>query len=608
MANVVEILIQAKDQFSKQINNANSRIDRMNDKLKKMRGPLLAVTSATVGFGVVAVKAAMDLEESFNKATVTFGAFSRTVEDFAETSAKSFGISKQAAFEYSGTLGTILNASGLSQKATAGMSVELVKLAADIASFNNLPIDVALQKIQSGLVGSVEPLRTVGVMLSQTKMEAKALEMGLISQGEALSEAAKVQARYALIMEETIPIHGDFQNTSEGLANSMKTTGAQLSDVAATLGQALLPAAIKAVSVISDVITRFEALTPKAQNTILILAGVAGAIAAIGLAIPPVLAAMALLTGPIGIIGMAMALLVTAWAKNWGNIRGVVESAVNAVLGHFEGLVNGVIAGINFLIDKVNSLLKIAPDWLSKWLSPVDTIREVTITTNTIKKGITDMVTGVVPAIDSLTGKFNAMTGANLPMLSDIIVTVKNDWLGMSDVISEDVKPALENVGVVAEDVGQKVEAGMVKSKRAIMDLDRLLNEAFQRRVELDAQAAPGGRGSGMTALQSWAQAQREEVARLQEANLPVGSMAGDPVLAALAAGARKREAAALATFHNYMVAGGSAGETGAEYASRQLHSQVINLKVDIDGEEVAAVVSKSIGNGSEDEGQVPTS
>lgn len=298
MANVVDILITAQDKASAPIRSAT-------DTLRKMRGPLLAVTAATVGMGVVAVKAASSLEEATNKATVVFGKSAEKIREFAKHSAASYGISKAAANEYAGTLGTILKASGMTTDASADMSIEIVKLSADLASFNDIPIDVALKKIRSGLVGEVEPLRAVGILLNQAAVETKALEMGLIEQGEAMSEAAKVQARYALIMDKTTDQQGDFIRTSGSLANQMRIMAALFEDSAAILGEELIPVVTVVANTLTTLLKAFAELSPEIKTTIVIVAAAAAGLAALGLIIPP------LVTGITG-IATAFRLLATS--------------------------------------------------------------------------------------------------------------------------------------------------------------------------------------------------------------------------------------------------------------------------------------------------------
>jgi hypothetical protein len=136
---------------------------------------------------------ASGLAESMSKANVVFGTSTRAVDDFANTSAEAFGISKRAAYEATGTFGNLFTTMGLGQDAAADMSVKVTALAADLASFHNIGIDEALQKLQSGLVGEAEPMRQLGVLLDEASVKAKAMEMGLADATGEVSHAAKVQ-------------------------------------------------------------------------------------------------------------------------------------------------------------------------------------------------------------------------------------------------------------------------------------------------------------------------------------------------------------------------------------------------------------------------------
>ena len=148
-------------------------------------------------FGQATVMAASAAEESLNKMKVVFGTSSAAITSFSKNAARDLGMSKTQAIEAAGTFGNLFTSMGLGQPAAASMSQGIVKLAADLGSFNNIPIDVMLEKLRSGMVGEVEPLRAVGINLSAAAVNAKALQMGLADANGEVSQAATLQARYA---------------------------------------------------------------------------------------------------------------------------------------------------------------------------------------------------------------------------------------------------------------------------------------------------------------------------------------------------------------------------------------------------------------------------
>lgn len=201
----------------------------------------VAVAALVVGLVAFTVGPASDLNETISKTQVVFGSAADKVLAFGETSAKALGLSKNAALSAAGTYGNLLRAMGLTEEASAEMSIELVELAADLASFNNLAPEEVLEKLRAGLTGEAEPLKQLGVNMNQARIEAKALELGLIKQGEELTAAAKAQAAYAIIMEDTSLAQGDFARTSQGLANQQRIMAANFVDLRAKMGNAFLP-------------------------------------------------------------------------------------------------------------------------------------------------------------------------------------------------------------------------------------------------------------------------------------------------------------------------------------------------------------------------------
>ena len=202
-----------------------------------MGGLGLGVGAAQIlRFGQATVMAASAAEESQNKMKVVFGSSSAAITSFAKNAARDLGMSKTQAIEAAGTFGNLFTSMGLGRPAAASMSQGIVQLAADLGSFNNIPIDVMLEKMRSGMVGEVEPLRAVGINLSAAAVTARALQMGLADANGAISQAAMLQARYAVMLDQSTNAQGDFAHTSDGLANSMKIADAEVDNLKEQLG------------------------------------------------------------------------------------------------------------------------------------------------------------------------------------------------------------------------------------------------------------------------------------------------------------------------------------------------------------------------------------
>ncbi len=202
---------------------------------------LAAIAGVAGGLIMTTINPASDLNETISKVGVVFGGAADQVLKFGEKSDQALGMSENAALSAAGTYGNLFRAMGIAEQTSANMSVRLVKLAGDLASFNNLdPTDV-LDKLRSGLSGETEPLKSLGININDATLKAKAMELGFQEVNGVLEPAAKAQAAYALFLEQTSLAQGDFTRTSSGLANQQRILSSQFENLKAKLGGGLLP-------------------------------------------------------------------------------------------------------------------------------------------------------------------------------------------------------------------------------------------------------------------------------------------------------------------------------------------------------------------------------
>lgn len=215
-----------------------------------------AVGAAAIGTfsaaAFVAIQRASDLNETISKSNQIFGAASREVQTFASGAATALGQTKQQAIDAAASFGIFGKAAGLSGSSLAEFSTKFVTLASDLASFNNTSPEDAIQAIGAALRGESEPIRRFGVLLNDAALKSAALEMGIYSGNGALTAQQKVLAATRVIFEQTSDAQGDFARTSDGLANQQRILRAQLDDIAATLGQVLLPYFVRFVTFINE--------------------------------------------------------------------------------------------------------------------------------------------------------------------------------------------------------------------------------------------------------------------------------------------------------------------------------------------------------------------
>ena len=226
------------------------------DFSKKVGQVGVAAGVAFAGLGAKSVGLAVDFEESLSKAQQIFGDAAKGIEANAKGAASAVGLSQAEFLEAASSFGVFGKAAGLTGGDLATFSDDLVTVAADVASFNNLKPEEALTKLQAGLRGSNEPSQSIGVLINAAGVEAKALEMGLADANGEISEGNKIMARQALILEQLGKqgALGDFERTSGGLANQMRILKARFKNVGIEIGRKLLPLVMKGVKIIDRMI------------------------------------------------------------------------------------------------------------------------------------------------------------------------------------------------------------------------------------------------------------------------------------------------------------------------------------------------------------------
>jgi hypothetical protein len=245
MGKLAELVVDivTHDQTARGLAGVRSRLMSHASEFRRLATIPFAIGGGIAGAGataflVSATNAASNLNETLSKVGVVFGASSDQVTKFADEMADKFGLVRREVLDAASSFGLILQGAGMTAQASAGLSIQLAKLAADASSFYNVPIDVALEKIRAGLGGEAEPLRAFGVLLSEAAVKAKAAAMGFTT----LDESTKAAARAQLIVEGLNKAGGDLERTSDSLANRQRKLTGDWENLKTELGSALIPA------------------------------------------------------------------------------------------------------------------------------------------------------------------------------------------------------------------------------------------------------------------------------------------------------------------------------------------------------------------------------
>ena len=241
-------------QLSKVVTQAN-RVTAANEKQRKS---YLSLSNQMNGFmrnmaKLVSLKAIADYLgnavakfNDFYEATDLFhnamGNLSGEADTLISKMQGLLGVDPTKAMTYMATIQSLGTSFGLTSDKAYVLSKNLTQLAYDEASYWNKDVAETFTAMSSAISGEIEPIRRLGVDLSQARLQQELLALGFNKQVSSLSQADKAVLRYIAIMKQTANIQGNLAQTIQSPANQIKILKAQLDMLAKSVGSLLYPA------------------------------------------------------------------------------------------------------------------------------------------------------------------------------------------------------------------------------------------------------------------------------------------------------------------------------------------------------------------------------
>lgn len=182
--------------------------------------------------------------ENVNLFTASMGEYAKEAQNFAERVGDLMGIDPGSWMRNQGVFQTLSTGFGVSAERAAIMSKNLTQLGYDLSSFFNIAVEGeggAMQKLQAGLAGELEPLRRLGFDLSEARLKAVALSLGIDKTYKSMNQAEKAQLRYYAILNQVTIAQGDMARTLNSPANQLRILKAQVEQAARALGNIFIP-------------------------------------------------------------------------------------------------------------------------------------------------------------------------------------------------------------------------------------------------------------------------------------------------------------------------------------------------------------------------------
>lgn len=414
---------------------ASAALDQLEDHTNKSTGAFSRLAKA-IGLVMIARKAldtiktgidyASDLAEVQNVVDVTFGSATEAINSWSKECLAAYGMNEVSAKRYAGTIGAMLKSSGLAGDAIVDMSKDMVGLAGDMASFYNLDLETAFEKIRSGISGETEPLKQLGINMSVANLEAYALSQGITTAYNEMSQAEQVMLRYNYLMSTTADAQGDFARTQDSYANQTRLLSESWLEFTGIMAEQLLPVLTTIVSWLNNIVAF---LTENADMVSAVLVGLATTVGILAVAWVVHAAAqwlavaanqaliVSLLSNPILWIALIIGVLVAAmyrWIQSIGGVKNAWEICKLALIVGWNAVKLAFFTGVYWVIDLVDKL-KLC--WQKAGVAIANFMGDMKVSVLTI---LQNMINGAIDIINKFIGVLNKIPGVSIDAIEHV--------------------------------------------------------------------------------------------------------------------------------------------------------------------------------------------
>ena len=262
-----------KDNVKRSVSAQTNSFHALGNTVRNVIGGVIVFQ--TLRFGKQMVDMASSVEEMQSKSSVVFGKFVDTVRSQLEVFGNEVGRSTHELEQMASSIQDTFVPMGFARGEASKLSIQLTKLAVDVASFNNASDTETMMAFQSALVGNHETVRRFGVVITEATLKQELLRMGINKTADEVTNAEKVQARLNLIIAGTADAPGDAERTAGSFANSSKALTSALDELVVSALTPLLPTLTNVVIGITNTVKATEeflrviGLIPKDLSTVI---------------------------------------------------------------------------------------------------------------------------------------------------------------------------------------------------------------------------------------------------------------------------------------------------------------------------------------------------
>ena len=408
-------------------------------------------------FGGECIEAGSDVQEMQNKFDVVFDGMTKDVEEWASKYADSIGRNKNVIKEYLADNQNMFVGMGMTRKEGAKLSENMVELALDLASFNNLNEDDAVNAMSKALMGETESAKSLGAVLNENTRKQAMENLGYKGKFEALTEAQKMEVNYQAILNQSKDAVGDCARSLDSYKGRQIQLQSATENLKETIGTALLPVMTSITTVAVDVVQAVSGMVTSFLESTTIFTEIQNIFNTVFTSIKDIV------TSSMGESGNAMSMVQTIFAEVTTGMQ-VLWQQVGVPL--MQLMTNGISMFISFFRanwPSIQKLFKTAMDIIkTSWSSIGKPVFDIFIS---IAKSLQNTFKSVMPTITKL--------------FSSVVSTISTQWNTNLKPVFEAIKNVLNNVVKPAfEYVFNKVVGPVVKT--AFDNISKLWNNSLK--------------------------------------------------------------------------------------------------------------------------------
>lgn len=270
------------------LNKSISNIKREIDKTKNSTSEWSSVQK-TINFSAIYLGAkkalsalkgmndeAINYAETLNLFNVSFGKdlegldqYYKKALNFQRQLEEKLGVNIEESMNYQSLFNSMSKSMGISAKYSYILSENFTKMGYDLASLFNINTEEAMRKLRAGLAGETEPLRAIGLDITEQSLQPVLDSLGIEESLRNMTQAEKIVLRYIAVVNQAQMAQGDFVNTIDSQANQLRIFNAQVTAFKRNMGnlwQGFLGGLLPYVNAIMLVINELLKMVAKLFN------------------------------------------------------------------------------------------------------------------------------------------------------------------------------------------------------------------------------------------------------------------------------------------------------------------------------------------------------